>query len=78
MYEILVGVTGNNWSTYDSQLVPVFVDSAGLEAQAAPMADLVWLSDYDQTTAGDRRSADKDDSAAAVDKLLASCVFHCY
>jgi len=44
------------------------------EAQGAPLAELAWLSDYDQPAT--QRPAQKDAAAEAVDKLLAVCLMY--
>jgi len=60
----------NNQTSFFNAFELIDLSAMAAEAQQAPVADLVWLAEYDQATA--QRPAEEDDSAAAVDKLLAT------
>ncbi|NQU24379.1 MAG: lamin tail domain-containing protein [Candidatus Nealsonbacteria bacterium] len=59
----------NNRTSFLDVLNLIDLPGGAEEAQQPAVADLAWLSEFDQT-ATDQRSAEKEAAAAAVDKLL--------
>ena len=60
----------NNQTSFFNDLNLIDLSVVAAAAPSASLADLAWLSDYDQATA--RRPAEKNDTAEVVDKLLAT------
>ncbi len=59
----------NNRTSFFNALELIDLSAMAAEAQQAPVADLVWLAEYEATA---QSPAEEDDSTAAVDKLLAT------
>ena len=58
----------NNHTSFFNALNLIDLTGVAKAAQAAPLANLAWLSDLDQP--GTQRPAQKDAAAEAVDLLL--------